>query len=76
MSCGKIYGWYENCVCDVVEKILVEQEVVEEQCLIGCYINFLNLIIVGKDIILFFLFDKKGGLFFIFGNVGGFVDDM
>lgn len=76
MSCGKTHGRHENCVCDAVEKILAEQEAVEEQCPTGCYTNLLNPTIAGKDTIPFLVFDKKGGLFSTFGNVGGFVDDM
>ncbi|ASB69211.1 Spore coat protein Y [Bacillus subtilis subsp. subtilis] len=70
MSCGKTHGRHENCVCDAVEKILAEQEAVEEQCPTGCYTNLLNPTIAGKDTIPFLLFDKKGGLFSTFGNVG------
>jgi hypothetical protein len=35
MSCGKHHGRHENCVCEAVEKILAEQEAVEEQCPTG-----------------------------------------
>lgn len=59
MSCGKTHGRHENCVCDAVEKILAEQEAVEEQCPTGCYTNLLNPTIAGKDTIPFLLFDKK-----------------
>ncbi len=33
MSCGKHHGRHdENCVCDAVDKILAEQEAVEDKC--------------------------------------------
>lgn len=75
MSHGKHHGRDESCVCDAVEKILAEQEAVEEQCPTGCYTNLLSPTIAGKDTIPFLVFDKKGGLFSTFGNVGGFADD-
>lgn len=59
MSCGKHHGRDENCVCDAVEKILAEQEAVEEQCPTGCYTNLLSPTVTGKDTIPFLLFDKK-----------------
>ena len=59
MSCGKHHGRDESCVCDAVEKILAEQEAVEEQCPTGCYTNLLSPTVTGKDTIPFLLFDKK-----------------
>ncbi|EMI13765.1 spore coat protein [Bacillus stratosphericus LAMA 585] len=76
MSCGKHHGRHdENCVCDAVDKILAEQEAVEDKCPTSCYSNLLSPTVSGKDTIPFLLFDKKGGLFSTFGNIGGFVDD-
>ncbi|XYY60293.1 CotY/CotZ family spore coat protein [Bacillus velezensis] len=59
MSRGKHHGRDESCVCDAVEKILAEQEAVEEQCPTGCYTNLLSPTVTGKDTIPFLLFDKK-----------------
>ncbi len=76
MSCGKNHGHSENCVCDAVEQILAEQEAVEDNCPTSCFSNLLSPNTVsGRDTIPFLLFDKKGGLFSSFGNVGGFNDD-
>ena len=75
MSCGKHHGRHdENCVCDAVDKILAEQEAVEDKCPTSCYSNLLSPTVSGK-IQFRFTFDKKGGLFSTFGNIGGFVDD-
>ena len=78
MSCGKHHGRHENCVCDAVEQIIKEQDAVEETtaCSTSCFGNLLSPTVSGKDTIPFLLYDKKGGLFSTFGNVGGFSDDM
>ncbi|MRX71923.1 spore coat protein [Bacillus lacus] len=77
MSCGKHHkSDFDSCVCDAVEKILAEQEAVEESCPTSCFSNLLSpTTIPGRDTIPFLLFDKKGKLFSAFGNVGGFADD-
>lgn len=59
MSCGKHHGRDESCVCDAVEKILAEQEAVEEQCPTGCYTNLLSPTVTGKDTIRFSCLIKK-----------------
>lgn len=78
MSHGKHHGRHENCVCDAVEQIIKEQDAVEETtaCSTRRFGNLLSPTVSGKDTIPFLLYDKKGGLFSTFGNVGGFSDDM
>ncbi|BBP88560.1 hypothetical protein BsIDN1_21780 [Bacillus safensis] len=57
MSCGKHHGRHdENCVCDAVDKILAEQEAVEDKCPTSCYSNLLSPTVSGKDTIPFFTF--------------------
>lgn len=59
MSCGKHHGRHdENCVCDAVDKILAEQEAVEDKCPTSCYSNLLSPTVSGKDTIPFLLLIK------------------
>ena len=60
MSCGKHHGRHdENCVCDAVDKILAEQEAVEDKCPTSCYSNLLSPTVSGKDTIPFLLLIKR-----------------
>ncbi|MBE4909412.1 spore coat protein [Bacillus luteolus] len=66
MSCSK-----RNCVCEAVEAILDAQDAVNDKCPTSCFQDLLNPAVApGRDTIPFILFDKKGGLFKAFGNVG------
>lgn len=66
MSHGKHHGRHdENCVCDAVDKILAEQEAVEDKCPTSRYSNLLSPTVSGKDTIPFLLFDKRADCFLL-----------